>query len=80
MKDQLRDKILEPLAAGADDGEGQLRRAEADSMVDLIMKMVAVDPNDRPNIRECLQQWNALVLPRSFSRVFFQLSSSFVRP
>ena len=56
------------------------RKVHSPVMVDLIMKMIELEPSKRPPINDCLLMWNQQVLPHSFSKVFFQLSSSFVRP
>ena len=42
--------------------------------------MIELDPSKRPNIKDCLQMWSQSLMPKSFSSVFFQLSSAFVRP
>lgn len=57
------------------------RKLSKDSpIVALIMKMIDLEPPNRPTIDACLKEWNDAVMPKSYSRVFFQLSSSFVRP
>lgn len=61
--------------------KGDLERKIPDpAVVDLILRMIDIEPSKRPQIDDAIQEWNTKVMPRSFSRVFFQLSSSFVRP
>ena len=51
------------------------------AIVDLILSMVSRNAEDRPDIKTCLKRWvSGGAFPPSFSRVFYQLSSSFVRP
>jgi hypothetical protein len=50
------------------------------AVVDLIARMIDIEPSKRPLIDDAIKEWNTRVMPQSFSRVFFQLSSSFVRP
>ena len=43
------------------------------------MDMITLDPKERPTINKCIDKWDS-ALPRAYSRIFFQLSSSFVLP
>ena len=49
-------------------------------LVDLILKMIDVDPAKRPTAEQCLTQWVDIAMPCSFSKVMFQLNSLFVLP
>jgi hypothetical protein len=57
-----------------------MKKIQDERMVDLIMSMIALKPEDRPTIEECLLRLNQQMLPQSYSRIFYQLCSSFVRP
>ena len=49
-------------------------------LVDLVMKMINVNPQERPTASGCLQEWAERAMPLSFSKVLFQLNSRFVLP
>lgn len=39
--------------------------------------MINKDPKKRPNINDCISDWNKNVFPTSFSKVLFQIGASF---
>jgi hypothetical protein len=49
-------------------------------MVEIIMKMISIDPSKRPSIAICIKMWNESTIPMSFHKVLYQLTSSYVRP
>ena len=71
---------FDPKVAMEDTKENGIPEIEL-PIIDLISKMVAKDPNQRPTIEVCIREWIQLrAIPRSFSQVFFQLGSAFLRP
>lgn len=49
-------------------------------VVDIIMKMISIDPSKRPSIAVCIKMWNEKSMPISFHKILYQLTSSYVRP
>jgi phosphoinositide-3-kinase regulatory subunit 4 len=56
------------------------KKIQDPKMVDLIMKMISIEPSKRPSISMCMNSWNEETIPRSYHNVLFQLTSSYVRP
>jgi serine/threonine protein kinase len=62
---------FDPKVAMEDTKENGIPEIEL-PIIDLISKMVAKDPNQRPTIEVCIREWIQLrAIPRSFSQVFF---------
>lgn len=70
---------LQRYRKGNYDPQADLLRISNKEITEVILKMIDADPSKRPGINECLQQLNDSFFPRAYSRVFFQLSSSFLR-
>ena len=64
---------------GLDLREELSKRIEDTTMVELLLKMLARDPEQRPSASECLQEWIRKVFPGTFSSVFFQIGAAFQR-
>ena len=55
------------------------RRIEDPILVELLLKMLAREPTERPSAQECLTEWGQKVFPDSFSGLFFHLGAAFKR-
>ena len=63
---------LQQFRRGTFDPTEELKKRISDQkMVQLILNMINREPKSRPNIVDCISDWNKNVFPASFSRVLF---------
>ena len=48
-------------------------------MINMMLKMLARNPAERPSAKACLSEWCHLAFPESFSSLFFHMGSAFQR-
>ena len=53
------------------------KRIDDPTVLDLVMKMLAREPSERPSAAQCLTEWCQKVFPTSFSSVFFYIGAAF---
>lgn len=53
------------------------KRIEDEKLVQLLLKMLARDPEERPTAADCLSEWCEKVFPSSFYDVFFHIGAAF---
>jgi phosphoinositide-3-kinase, regulatory subunit 4 len=56
------------------------KKIQDSKIVDIIMKMISIEPSKRPSIAVCIKMWNESTMPICFHKVLYQLTSSYVRP
>ena len=59
--------------------EELMRLIQDNEIVDLVQKMLARDPTQRPTASECIDEWCDKVFPDSFKNVFFHIGAAFQR-
>ena len=59
--------------------ELQKYTGEEETMTDLLYKMLARNPSERPSAKACLNEWCRMAFPESFSSLFFHIGSAFQR-
>ena len=52
---------------------------EDDDIVNLVIKMLARDPAQRPTAKTCLREWSNKAFPDTFKSVFFHIGAAFQR-
>ena len=57
--------------------EELMRLIQDNEIVDLVQKMLARDPTQRPTASECIDEWCDKVFPDSFKNVFFHIGAAF---
>ena len=57
--------------------EELMRLIQDNEIVDLVQKMLARDPAQRPTASECIDEWCEKVFPDSFKNVFFHIGAAF---
>lgn len=63
-----------------DPREDLQKKIKDPKLVDMIMSMIHRDSFKRHSITDYILRWSKDIFPNSFSQVYYQLASTFVRP